>query len=54
LKGTIKHGIQYTKGIKQKYLTIITNYNDVDWVGQLDEKMSINHYAFIVVRGAIS
>jgi hypothetical protein len=24
---------------KQKHLTI-TNYNDVDWVGQLDEKIT--------------
>ncbi len=52
-KGTLKHGIEYTKNIQQQNLSIIENY-DVDWFGDLHERKSILEYTFIVARGAIS
>jgi len=53
LKGTPKHGVEYTKNRQQQNLLVIEN-NDLDWVGDLHERKSIFGYTFIVARGAIS
>jgi hypothetical protein len=51
LKGTPKHGIEFTKNIQQQNLSMIKN-NDVDWVGDLHGRKSNFEYTFIVTMGA--
>ena len=50
LKGTLKHGILYTKDGSDT----CTGYTDADWAGDVDSRRSTSGYIFSLSGGAIS
>ena len=50
LQGTSDFGILYSDSFDVN----LTGYTDSDWVGNLDEKISITGYAFNIGSGVIS
>ena len=50
LKGTMRHGILYTKDGSSSCV----GYTDADWAGDVDDRKSTSGYVFLLSGGAIS
>jgi hypothetical protein len=49
LKGTVSHGIHYTR-----YSRVLEGYCDANWISDVDEMYATSGYVFLLSGGAVS
>ena len=54
LCGTIDHEIYYQRRVGPDRVLVVNVFVDLDWVGDLDHRISIGWYVFNLFGGAIS